>query len=300
MSKLDAMSIFAAVVDNGSFTGAARQLGLPKSTVSQRVAELEQGLKLRLLHRTTRKLSLTEAGQLYLGFCRRIVETGQAADAALSRLSGTPAGNLRLTAPEASGRVLLPQLLAQFRRRHPQVTVTCILADEQLDLVAERIDLALRAGRMADSSFVSRRLGPVRRLLVAAPDYLSRQGMPSTPEALAQHALLVHDGSLQWPLRHDGGIYPLTPAAPTHLANNLGYLRSLALAGEGIAMLPLYLCRDDLMTGRLHTVLESCPPLDNIYYAIYPSRRHPSAALLALLDFLVEYRFERLLTGVEP
>jgi DNA-binding transcriptional LysR family regulator len=297
MTKLDAMALFAAVVDCGSFSGAARQLGLPKSTVSQRVAELEQALSLRLLHRTTRKLSLTEAGQLYVDYCRRIVETGQAADAALSRLSGTPAGRLRLTSPEASGRVLLPQLLARFHQRHPHVTVEVILTDAQLDLVTERIDLALRAGRMTDSSFVSRRLGPVRRLLVAAPDYLQRLGEPQTPAELARHALLVHDGAAQWPLRAGTSVHTVVPTAPPHLSNNLGYLQMLALAGEGIAMLPHYLCHDDLAAGRLRIVLEAFPPQDTIYYAIYPSRRHPSAALLALLDFLAEFRFDRLLAG---
>lgn len=169
MLKLDLMAIFAHVAQSGSFTAAALQLGLPKSTVSQRVAELEERLGLRLLHRSTRKLSLTEAGRIYLEHCQAMLDEAGAADAAVSILRDAPAGVLRITAPEASGLKLMPPLLAAFKRAYPQVEVQLTVTDAHLDLVAERIDVALRTGQLRDSSFISRRIGQVRRVLVAAP-----------------------------------------------------------------------------------------------------------------------------------
>ena len=250
--KLDAMALFVQVAASGSFTAAALASGLPKSTVSQRVAELEAALGVRLLHRTTRRLSLTAAGQVYLAHCETMLDAAHAADAAISRLRDEPAGNLRLTAPEASGILLLPPLLAAFHARHPAVTVECVITDAHLDLVAERIDLALRTGQLGDSSFVSRRVGTVRRVLVAAPRYLERHGAP---------------------LR----------------ANNLNILRGLAVAGAGIALLPWFLVRDALENGSVALVLPEHPPTDNSYYAVYPGRSHRPAALSALLDFIDQF-----------
>lgn len=287
--KLDAMALFALVVREGSFTAAARVSGLPKSTVSQRVAELEAMLGVRLLHRSTRRLSLSEAGQVYLQHCQVMLEAANAADAALSRLRDAPAGSLRMTAPEASGTLLLPALLAAFSRRYPAVTVECIISDAQLDLIGERIDLALRTGLLADSSFVSRRIGPVSRVLVAAPDYLAREGWPQAPADLQQHRLLLHAVLPQWPLQHGGEIIRVDASRASLRANNLNTLRQMALAGAGIALLPRFMVRQALADGHLCCLLPDNPPPDNHYYAVYPSRSHRPAALTALLDFIDEY-----------
>lgn len=287
--KLDAMALFVQVAASGSFTSAASAAGLPKSTVSARVAELESTLGVRLLHRTTRRLSLTAAGQLYLSHCQTMLDAANAADAAISRLRDQPAGHLRLTAPEASGILLLPPLLAVFYARYPAVTIDCVITDSHLDLVAERIDLALRTGQLADSSFVSRRIGPVRRVLVAAPAYLAAHGVPAHPAELIRHQLLLHDVLPHWPLQCEGKVVQVAAAGAPLRANNLNTLRGLCLAGAGIALLPWFMVRADLADASLRPVLPAYPPLDNTYYAVYPGRSHRPAALSALLQFIDEF-----------
>lgn len=287
--KLDAMALFAVVANEGSFTAAARVCGLPKSTLSQRIAELESQLGMRLLQRTTRRLSLTAAGQAYLVHCQAMLEAAEAAEAAISRLRDAPSGQLRITAPEASGTLLLPALLAAFAERYPAVQVACLITDAQLDLVAERIDLALRTGQLADSSFVSRKVGAVGRVLVAAPGYLAAQGWPQQPAELARHQLLLHTVLPQWPLQQDGGVMLIDVSHARLCANNLNTLRQLALAGAGIALLPRFMVRHDLASGSLQHLLPAHPVPENHYYAVYPSRSHRPAALTALLDFIDEY-----------
>lgn len=287
--KLDAMALFAVVANEGSFTAAARVCGLPKSTLSQRVAELESQLGMRLLQRTTRRLSLTAAGQAYLVQCQAMLEAADAAEAAISRLRDAPSGRLRITAPEASGTLLLPALLAAFAQRYPAVSIDCVITDAQLDLVAERIDLALRTGQLADSSFVSRKVGAVSRVLVAAPAYLASKGWPQAPADLAPHQLLQHTVLPYWPLKEAGGTVQVDASQATLRANNLNTLRQLALAGAGIALLPRFMVRHDLASGSLHHLLPDNPVTENHYYAVYPSRSHRPAALTALLDFIDEY-----------
>lgn len=287
--KLDAMALFAQVAASGSFTQAAQVAGLPKSTVSARVAELESGLGVRLLHRTTRRLSLTAAGQVYLTHCQAMLDAASAADAAISRLRDEPAGHLRLTAPEASGILLLPPLLAAFQALHPAVSVECVITDAHLDLVAERIDLALRTGQLADSSFVSRRVGAVRRVLVASPAYLAAHGASQHPADLSRQRLLLHDVLPQWPLHSDGKVVHVVATGAALRANNLNTLRGLALAGAGIALLPWFMVREALLDGSLQLVLPAHPPTDNTYYAVYPGRSHRPAALSALLEFIDQF-----------
>ncbi|HBI69393.1 MAG TPA: LysR family transcriptional regulator [Massilia sp.] len=294
--KLDAMALFVQVAHAGSFTAAASVTGLPKSTVSQRVAELETALGVRLLHRTTRRLSLTAAGQVYLTHCETMLDAAHAADAAISRLRDEPAGNLRLTAPEASGILLLPPLLAAFHARYPAVSVECVITDAHLDLVAERIDLALRTGQLGDSSFVSRRVGTVRRVLVASPGYLQQHGTPAQAADLSRHQLLLHDVLPEWPLQSDGRIVHIPALGAALRANNLNTLRGLAIAGAGIALLPWFMVRDALESGSVQLVLPEHPPTDNSYYAVYPGRSHRPAALSALLEFIDQFDLARYLS----
>lgn len=294
MLKLDQMAVFAQVCESGSFTGAATLLGLPKSTVSQRVAELESALGVRLLQRSTRKLSLTEAGRAYLGHCQAMLDAARAADAAVSRLRDAPSGSLRITVPEATGVTLMPDMLAAFRRRHPQVVVDCAVTDAQLDLIADRVDVAFRTGRLNDSSFVSRRIGQVRRVLVASPGYLALHGQPADVDSLARHACLVHSSAPQWVLQVGAGAQAFVPAAAL-TSTSLVFLRESAVRDAGIAMLPAFLCRAALADGTLQVVLPQAPPVLNDYYAIYPSRSHPTAAVEAFLGFIDEYGLAGLL-----
>uniref|UniRef100_UPI0035B495E3 LysR family transcriptional regulator n=1 Tax=Chitinimonas sp. TaxID=1934313 RepID=UPI0035B495E3 len=268
--KLDQMAIFAQVCEAGSFTAAAALLHLPKSTVSQRVAELEDALGIRLLQRSTRRLSLTEAGQIYLGHCKMMLDAANAADAAVSRLRDSPSGSLRLTVPEATGICLMPDLLCAFRLRYPQVTVHCEVSDARLDLLGERIDLAFRTGKLDDSSYVSRRIGQVRRVLVASPGYLALRGTPASSADLLAHNCLVHSAATQWRLQTGPVSETITPAGGFS-SNSLLSLLNIALRDGGIAMLPAFLCRTQLASGSLREVLPEQAPAMGDYYAIYPS-----------------------------
>ena len=296
--EFDRMAVFVQVVESGSFTAAAQALGLPKSTVSQQVARLEASLGVRLLQRSTRKLSLTAAGQLYVGHCQRMVEAGRAADAAVSRLRDAPAGQLRITAPEASGVLLFAGLVPAFRRRYPLISVDMLVTDAHLDLIGERIDLAFRTGRLADSSFVSRHVGDVRRALVAAPDYVARAGLPVSPADLAGHACLVHRPAPDWPLTGADGLQRVVPA-PGMSSSSLMYLLQAAMHGAGIAMLPAFMCRRELAGGQLVELLTAHPPLPNQYFAVYPTRAHVSAALRAFLDFVGTWGLAERLAAVD-
>ena len=294
--QLDAMALFAWVAQTGSFTATAKQTGLPKSTVSQRIAQLEQSLGIRLMHRTTRKLSLTDAGQIYLIHCKRMLDAALAADAAMSRLREAPSGKLRITAPEAAGQTLLPGLTAAFRQRYPEVELECVITDTRLDLVTERIDVAIRAGQQIDANYVARYIGPLRRVLVASPDYLYRQGTPRHPGDLIRHQLLAHSAMLDWPLQSGPDTILIHAGHASLKSSNLMYLCGIAEEGMGIAFLPWFLARASLNEGSLVGLLPDYPAVDNDYYLIYLSRKHKSAALTALLDFIEEYQLARFLS----
>ena len=296
MLKMDLMAIFAKVATSGSFTAAAKQLGLPKSTVSQRVAELESIIDLRLLHRTTRSLSLTEAGRVYLGFCQAMLGQSQAADAALSKLRKAPSGELRITAPEATSLKLMPSILAEFKSQYPQVELTIIVADAFLDLVESSIDVAFRTGRLDDSSFISRRVGKVKRVLVASPEYLLKYGRPGSPGELLLHQCLVHQSIGNWRFQEEANEIVVTPSTHAQLSNSMFYLMQASLIGQGITMLPEFLCREEIANERLEIVLPNYPISHSDYYAVYPSRSHPSAALSAFLEFVGNGRLEKLIS----
>ncbi|WP_421200331.1 LysR family transcriptional regulator [Aeromonas enteropelogenes] len=189
--ELELMGLFATVVEQGSFTRAAELLGMPKSSVSQKISRLESQLGVRLLQRTTRRLSLTPQGEIYVEHCRGLLTLARSANLAMARLRSAPAGRVRITAPEATGTLLLGPILAEFRALYPEVVLELTLSDEQLDLVGEGYDLALRAAPLKDSSLICRRIGEVARYLVASPGYLARHGMP---QRLAELAL--HDGGI--------------------------------------------------------------------------------------------------------
>ncbi|MCH7372918.1 LysR family transcriptional regulator [Aeromonas sp. MR16] len=281
--ELELMGLFATVVEQGSFTGAAEVLGMPKSSVSQKISRLESQLGVRLLQRTTRRLSLTPQGELYVEHCRGLLTLARSANLAMARLRSAPAGRVRVTAPEATGTLLLGKILAEFRALYPEVVLELTLSDEQLDLVGEGYDLALRAAPLKDSSLICRRIGQVARHLVAAPDYLGRHGEPQQLSELGRHACLVHSALPVWPLQ-EGGWRPRGAC----ISNSLLALRELALNGGGIALLPDHVCQEDLIGGGLQKVLPNHPIPPNPFYLIYPSREHLAPALRSLMDFVAD------------
>ncbi|WP_447502395.1 LysR family transcriptional regulator [Aeromonas caviae] len=289
--ELELMGLFATVVEQGSFTGAAEVLGMPKSSVSQKISRLESRLGVRLLQRTTRRLSLTPQGEIYVAHCQELLALARSANLAMARsanlamarLRAAPGGRVRITAPEATGTLLLGRILAEFRALYPEVVLELTLCDEQLDLVGEGYDLALRAAPLKDSSLICRRIGQVARHLVASPGYLAANGTPLQLSELAGHACLVHGSLPVWPLQ-EGGWRPRGACQ----SNSLLALRELALHDGGIALLPAHVCGDDLAAGRLLKVLPDLLVPVNPFYLIYPSREHLAPALRSLMDFVAE------------
>lgn len=302
---LAAMAIFAQVVESGGFSAAGRQLSLSKSAVSKAVARLEDHLGTRLINRTTRKLSLTEAGRSFYDGCRRMLNEAEAAERAVTHLADAPRGVLRLNAPMSFGVLHLSPCLGAFMGGYPELDIDLTLEDRRVDLIEEGYDLAVRIGVMPDSSLVARRLGPNPRVLCAAPAYLARRGAPQRPEALASHDCLLYHYQTSgdtWRLRkrdadakgEGAGEGETSVKVKGRLkVNNGDSLREAALAGRGIAHLPTFIVRDDVKAGRLVTLLDEYDDVtDGGVYAVYPASRNLSPKVRVFIDFLVE-RFAR-------
>ncbi|MCH8037974.1 MAG: LysR family transcriptional regulator [Proteobacteria bacterium] len=291
MEDLSAMAVFARVVEMESFSGAARALGLSKSAVSKRVGRLEDRMGLRLLNRTTRRLSLTEAGAAFYQGCRRVVAEAEAAERAVSRLASAPRGRLKVNAPMSFGVRHLAPALPDFMARYPELNVDLTLNDRVVDLVEEGFDLAIRIARLAESSLIARRLAPNRLVLCAAPSYLAAHGAPRAVEDLKDHACLLYSYQTAgdaWRLCGPGGERRLAVTGRLRI-NNGDALLAAALGGLGVALLPCFICGQDLRAGRLIQVLPAWSgPADTAIAAVYPASRNLSPKVRVFVDFLTE------------
>jgi DNA-binding transcriptional LysR family regulator len=288
-SDLNAAHLFVQVVERGSFTSAARAVGLPKSTLSRKIGELEARLGARLLQRTTRKLSLTDLGAAYFERVHRIVSDLGEAEAAVQDAHSTPRGVLRVTAPPDLGMVFLPKAVPEFTEKYPEVQVVLDLSGRRLDLVAEGFDVALRAGPVGDSSLIVKTVATSSMALYASPDYLKAHGAPLLLEDLCGHACLVFAATPErkWIFQKDGRPQEVVVRGRI-AAQDFGYLRLATLAGAGIALLPNMLVGPDLHHDRLELVLpEYTHAADNLYVA-YPSRTFLPAKTRAFVDFITE------------
>lgn len=290
MDKLDAMRAFTKVVGHGSFAEAGRVLGLTRSAVSKAVMELEQILGARLLDRTTRRVSPTEAGLAYYERCVDILASVEETELQVSRLHDEPKGVLKINAPMSFGAHYLGSAVADFMRRYRELTVELSLNDRFVDPVEEGMDVTIRIAALSDSSLIARRLAPARRVLIASPDYLEIHGAPAHPDDLAAHRGLHYGHTttlVRWHLTEAGR--PLSVAVGSALcANNGDVLRDAALAGQGIALLPTFLVGPDIAEGRLQVVLPDFPPTELGIYALYTPSRYLAAKTRVLIDFLVE------------
>ncbi|WP_029006982.1 LysR family transcriptional regulator [Azospirillum halopraeferens] len=288
MDRLDDMHAFIKVVEARSFTAAADKLGLSKSVVSRRIADLEYRLGARLLNRTTRRLSLTEVGQAFYERCIRILADLEEAERAASDLHATPRGRLKINAPLSFGLLHLAPAIAQFLDAHPAIEIEIDLNDRFVDLIDEGYDVAVRIGRLRDSSLIARRLAPNHRVVCASPAYLEAYGTPATPDDLAGHACLIYTNTPtaeQWQFRHDGETRSVRVSGVLR-ANNGDMLHAAAVAGRGIAALPTFLCGDSLRAGRLRCLFDDCYFSESGVYAVYPQNRHLSPKVRAFVDFL--------------
>ncbi|SEA85095.1 MULTISPECIES: LysR family transcriptional regulator [Acidovorax] len=293
MQDLNDMLYFAEVVERGGFAAAGRALGIPKSRLSRRVSELETQLGVRLLQRTTRKLSLTEVGEAYLRHCQAMRESAQAAADTVAQVQTTPRGTIRVSCPVTLAQTVLAELMPQFLATYPEVRVEMLVSNRAVNLVEEGIDVALRVrSTLEDSgSMVVKRLDDARQILVASPDLLARQGMPRTLEDLARLdsiAMSAVDGRSTLRLVGEGGREQTVHHQPRYVADDLLTLKFAALAGTGMCWLPDYMCIEELRVGRLVHLLPDWAPPRGIVHAVFPSRRGLSPAVRRFLDYLGE------------
>ena len=281
------MTAFVAIVEGGSIVAAARRLRVSKSLVSDRLAELEKSLGVVLLHRTTRKLTLTEDGTAFLERARRIVAEIEDAVADIAERRGTLAGPVRLAAPVTFSRLHLGPALYPFLRQHPELALTLDIDDRRVDAVADGYDAVIRHGPIADTRLIAWKLASSRRRLVASSDYLARHGRPANLHDLSSHwgIFYTHRGVSDWRFETENGPV-LVRAKPALVVNNGDMLRDAALAGLGLALLPAFIAGPAIRDGSLQVVeMEHEPELEFIYMA-HPQGRSPSAKLRAIADHL--------------
>lgn len=280
------------VAASGSLSAAGRDMGLSQTMVTKHVAALETRLGIKLFHRSTRRLSITEAGRNYLEAVERILGELEAADASIAVDRFEPRGLLRLNAPVSLGSRQIAPLLAEFARRYPHLQVELGLNDRLVDLAEEGWDVAVRIGCLDDSSLIARRIAPCRTLLAAAPGYLQAHGIPKTVADLSGHNCLGYTlsqvtGADRWRFGPRGDV--TVRVSGTLRANNGDALRSAAIAGEGIIYQPTFIVADDLRAGTLVRLTLDQPTIEFAgIYAVYLSERQPPAKVRAFIDFLVE------------
>lgn len=284
-----AMQVFVSVVDCASQSAAADKLGLSRPVVSRCLAELEAWAGARLLHRTTRRLSLTAAGEQTLPRCRQMLEMAQDMRAAVAAPEGAPQGLLRITVSTSFGQAQLARAVVAYVERYPGVSVDLVVLDRAVNLVDERIDLALRISNDLDPNLIARRLTVCRSVVCASPDYLRRHAAPKRLEDLALHNCLTHAyyGKSLWHFER-GGEPAVVAVSGNISANDSTTILQAALCGAGVAMLPTYLASPLVRAGQLMALLPGMRPRDLSLYAVYASRKQMPAALRTMLDFLAE------------
>jgi DNA-binding transcriptional LysR family regulator len=290
MDKLEAMNALVKVVASGSYAEAARRLGLTRSAVSKGVMELEQMLGARLLDRTTRRVTPTEAGLAYYERCISILAQIEETEAQVSRLHDEPKGILKVNAPMTFGTLYLGKAVADFMIRYGDLKVELTLTDRFIDPLEEGADITVRIGALVDSSLIARRIAPARLVLVASPDYLQKHGTPQVPADLINHRCLSygHTTSMQrWHLTEMG--QPISVSIGSCMSSNNGdALRDAAARGIGISNLPTFIVGEDISAGRLKIVLPDNRPADLTIHALYAPNRYLAAKTRVFIDFLIE------------
>jgi len=294
MDRFEDMQTFVRVAESGSMTRAAERLGVAKSAVSRRLAELEAHLGAQLLQRTTRRLTLTETGRSFYERCQRILADLEEAEQAVAQAQGTLRGTLRVAVPHSFGLLHLGPAISAFTETHPEIRFDLDFNDRQVDLVADGFDVAIRIAQLADSTLIARRLATVRHVVCASPDYLAAHGTPRSPEELAAgagHRCLGYSNVADpaaWSYRDPGGNARTVKVELAMRANSGDFLSRAAAAGRGIILEPIFIAYRAVERGELVPILThvAWPVLDA--HAVYPHTRHLSRRVRAFVDFLVE------------
>lgn len=297
MQDLNDMLYFAQVVDHGSFAATARELGIPTSTLSRRVADLEAALGVRLLQRTTRKLSLTQIGEVYYQHCASLRAQAQAAEDAVALAQSEPCGTIRMSCPVTLAQITMRPILPEFMRRYPKVNIEMLVSNRVFDPVQEGLDLVLRVRTSLEDSggLVVKQFGVARTQLFASPHLLTEKGQPQSPEHLKRFptvAMSAREGRATLRLLGPNDQTFDLQHRPRFAADDFLTMKHVILAGLGMGVLPEYLCREELDNGQLVRVLQDWAPLPDVLHAVFPSRRGMVPAVRCLLDFLDEYARE--------
>jgi DNA-binding transcriptional LysR family regulator len=287
MDRIDAMTTLLAAVDGGSLSAAARALGMPLPTVSRKVADLEAHLRTQLVVRTSRRLSLTEAGRAYVAASRRILDDIDDAERAASGEYRAPRGHLTITASIMFGRLHVQPVVLNFLQAYPDVTIRLILADHLVSLIDDHVDVAVRVGRLADSSMVATRLGAVRWVTCASPDYLAARGTPQTPASLDQHDCIMFEGLYSTRIWRfgQGAQAESLPIRPRFAVNTADAAIAAAIASAGITRVLSYQVRDAVAAGKLRIILRDVEPEALPVHLVHAGRTLLPLKLRAFLDF---------------
>ncbi|MBT3030673.1 MAG: LysR family transcriptional regulator [Candidatus Thiodiazotropha sp. (ex Lucina pensylvanica)] len=296
MDRLECLESFVAVVESGQFSAAAERLGLGKSVISRRVSELEEYLGALLIQRTTRRLSLTEAGRTFYPRAIQLLEDLADAEQSVSSAQHALSGRIRLAAPLSFGLMHLAPALNSFMSKHPGVILDMDFNDSQVDLIQEGVDLALRIGQLEDSTMVALPLAPIRTILCASPGYLTRYGTPETPEALTGHQCLCYSNlpePQKWRFVDRKGVAHSVRVENRMLANNGQIILEAAASGHGICISPTFIAYRTILEGRLVPILADYELPTATAYAIYPNRRFIPQRVRILAEYFRELFGER-------
>ena len=292
MDKFEAMRVYCSVIEAGGFAAAAERIGISTSAVSRHVAQLEAHLNIRLLNRTTRRMSATNEGFAYFERCTQLLADLEETEASVSGIAVTPRGRLRLTAPIALATLRLAPAFAAFSRAYPEVTLDIVLSDNLADFAEEGLDLAIRVGRVGSDNLVARHIGETKLLAAAAPDYLARAGSPQLPGDLTRHTCLTYayaaNGNQAQFDGKNGESVTVRITGPVN-ANNGMFLAEMAASGSGIVFAPCFILQPLIERGRLVRVLPDWDLRRLPIHAVYPTRRHLSAKVQAMTGFLGEW-----------
>jgi len=291
MTEIGAIPVFVAVAENQGFAAAARKLGITKSAVSKRMGALEAHLGVQLFHRSTRSISLTEAGETYLEHAVHALGYAQEAEDAVAALQGEPVGHLKLSVPMSFGQLHVAPAIGEFLKMYPSLSVELSMDDRFIDLVDSGMDLAIRAGTLPDSALIAKKLTPIHSVIVASPDYLEQFGIPQTPQDLLEHDCLHYSYSrdpLEWKfLGRDGAVTVRTKGR--FQVNNSEALCTTIIDGLGIGRLPTFIAGAHLAAGRLQRVLPDFPMPEQALFAVFPERRHIPTKVRAFVDFFASH-----------
>jgi len=289
MDRLSELEAFTAVAETGGFSVAARSLGRTTSAVSKQIQSLEARLGVRLLHRTTRRVSLTEIGLAFRDRVQGVLSDLGEAEAAAAQLHEEPRGLLRVSVPTDFGRLHLAETLAGFATRHADIRLEVDFSDRFVDVVEEGFDIVIRIANLADSTLVARRMGPCRRVLCAAPAYLEANGRPAEPRELSDHSVIgyAYEQARPWRFRTTAEEQVTVSVDARHRANSGEMVRSMLVSGLGIALLPTFLVGEDLRAGRLETLFMDRLEANTVIWAVTPHRKLLATKVRFLLDELV-------------